>query len=125
MTKSRVEDMINDFLDKKADQDEKKTLLVWILAIVGGIAIIALIAYAIYRFFTPDYIEDFEDDFDDDFDDDYFEDDDDEKISREKVEELKAQAKDEIDQIRKETEEKKEEDREAVTELFEEAPAEV
>ena len=36
---------------------------------------VAGIAYAVYRFFTPDYLEDFEDDFDDDFDD-YFDEDD-------------------------------------------------
>ena len=32
---------------------------------------IGAIAYGIYKFFTPDYLEDFEDEFDDDFDD-YF-----------------------------------------------------
>ena len=44
-------------------------------AIIGAVAAVAGIAYAVYRFFTPDYLEDFEEDFDDDFDD-YFEDDD-------------------------------------------------
>ena len=39
---------------------------------------VAAIAYGVYRFFTPDYLEDFEDDFDDDFDDDFFEDEDEE-----------------------------------------------
>jgi len=39
------------------------------------VAAVAGIAYTVYRFFTPDYLEDFEDDFDDDFDDDFFEDD--------------------------------------------------
>ena len=39
---------------------------------------VAGIAYAVYRFVTPDYLEDFEDDFDDDFDD-YFEDEDEDK----------------------------------------------
>ena len=53
-------------------------------AIIAEIAIIlaaavAAIAYGVYRFFTPDYLEDFEDDFDDDFDDDFFEDESDEK----------------------------------------------
>ena len=38
---------------------------------VGAVAAVAAIAFAVYRFFTPDYLEDFEDDFDDDFDD-YF-----------------------------------------------------
>ena len=32
-------------------------------------AAVAGIAYAVYRFFAPDYLEDFEEDFDDDFDD--------------------------------------------------------
>ena len=34
------------------------------------------IAYAVYCFFTPDYLEDFEEDFDDDFDNDFFSDED-------------------------------------------------
>ena len=45
--------------------------------IIGVVAAVAAIAYGVYRFFTPDYLEDFEDDFDDDFDDDFFEDEDD------------------------------------------------
>ena len=44
-------------------------------AIIGAVAAVAAIAYAVYRFFTPDYLEDFEDDFDDDFDDYFSEDD--------------------------------------------------
>ena len=35
----------------------------------------AAMVYAVFRFVTPDYLEDFEDDFDDDFDD-YFDEDD-------------------------------------------------
>ena len=31
---------------------------------------IKILAYAIYRYFTPDYLDDFDDDFDDAFDDD-------------------------------------------------------
>ena len=50
------------------------------LAIVGAVAAVAGIAYAVYRYFTPDYLDDFDDeDFEDeDFDDD-FEDEDIEK----------------------------------------------
>ena len=82
------------------DEDRKKgNKLVTILAIIGFVAAVAAIAYAVYRFFTPDYLEDFEDDFDDDFDD-YFEDDEEEeeeveapKSRKEKVEEsVKAAA---------------------------------
>lgn len=72
---SKVEELIaetklNELLRKKDDNNHKNTVL-WVLAIVGAVAAVAAIAYAVYRFFTPDYLEDFEEDFDDDFDD-YF-----------------------------------------------------
>ena len=75
-----LEDMIaasklNELLHKKDDEKAKNTLL-WVLAVVGAVAAIAGIAYAVYKFFTPDYLEDFEEDFEDDFDDDFFSDDD-------------------------------------------------
>ena len=50
-----------------------KNTVLWVLAIIGAVAAVAGIAFAVYRFFAPDYLEDFEEDFDDDFDD-YFED---------------------------------------------------
>lgn len=59
-------------LTKKEEEKQKNTVL-WALAIIGAVAAVAGIAFAVYRFFAPDYLEDFEDDFDDDFDD-YFED---------------------------------------------------
>ena len=59
-------------LKKKEDEKEKNTVL-WVLAVIGAVAAVAGIAFAVYRFFAPDYLEDFEEDFDDDFDD-YFED---------------------------------------------------
>ena len=41
---------------------EKKTNpIVVILIVIGVITVIAAAAYAIYRFFAPDYLEDFED----------------------------------------------------------------
>lgn len=58
-------------LKKKEDEKAQNTVL-WVLAIIGAVAAVAGIAVAIYRFLTPDYLEDFEEDFDDDFDD-YFE----------------------------------------------------
>lgn len=77
---SRVEELINssrlnDLLHKREQEEKKKNCILWVLAIIGAVAAVAGIAYAVYRFFTPDYLEDFEDDFDDDFDDDFFEDD--------------------------------------------------
>ena len=61
---------LNELIHKK---EEDNTLL-WVLAIIGAVAAVAGIAYAVYRFLTPSYPEEFEDDFDDDFDDDFFED---------------------------------------------------
>ena len=51
---------------KKKEEEKKSNVWVWVLAIVGGIAVIAGIAYAVYRYLTPDYMDDFDDDFDDD-----------------------------------------------------------
>lgn len=65
----------NELLGKKEPiKEEKKcNVILWIFATLGTIAVIAGIAYALYRYFTPDYLEDFEDDFDDEFDDEFFE----------------------------------------------------
>lgn len=78
--RDRVEEImnstrLNDFLHRKEEEDKQKNCILWILAIIGAVAAVAVIAYGVYRFFTPDYLEDFEDDFDDDFDDYFSEDD--------------------------------------------------
>lgn len=71
---------LNDLLGKKQEEKKKCNVLLWVLAIIGVVAAVAGICYAVYRYFTPDYLEDFEDDFDDDFEteeddeDDFFED---------------------------------------------------
>jgi len=77
---SKVEDIIaatklNELINKKEENSQSRTVL-WVLAIVGAVPAVAAIAYAVYCFFTPDYLEDFEEDFEDDFDDDFFNDDD-------------------------------------------------
>ena len=75
---NRVEEIINnmkvaEILNKK--EDKKVPAVVVLLAVVGIIALVAGIAYAVYRFFAPNYLEDFEDEFEDEFDDeDFFED---------------------------------------------------
>ena len=62
---------------KRGRREEENLYSLWVLAIIGVVAAVAAIAYGVYRFFTPDYLEEFEDDFDDDFDDDFFEDEED------------------------------------------------
>ncbi|MFA9375555.1 MAG: DUF4366 domain-containing protein [Lachnotalea sp.] len=69
---------INEMLKKQEEDKTCKNIILWIFAIMGAIAAVAGIAYAAYRFFTPDYLEDFEDDFDDDFDNDFFDEEEDE-----------------------------------------------
>lgn len=68
---------INQLLNKDKAEQERKNSIIWILAIIGAVACVAAIAYAVYRHLTPRYLDDFDGDFDyDEFDDD-FEDDDD------------------------------------------------
>ena len=50
---------------KKRDQDKAKKTILCIIAIVGAVAAIAGIAYVVYRFLSPDYLDDFEEDLDD------------------------------------------------------------
>lgn len=94
-TAVKVEEFINlsrlsELLRKKEQEEKKKNCILWILAIIGTIAAVAAIAYAVYRFFTPDYLDDFEDDFEDEFedefDDDFFDDDDFEPAPKEEKE---------------------------------------
>ncbi|MDR1765105.1 MAG: hypothetical protein LBR77_03240 [Lachnospiraceae bacterium] len=54
------------------NNSNNKDNLVWFLAIVGAVASVAAIAYAVFRFMEQEYVYD-----DDDFEDDFFDDDDD------------------------------------------------
>ena len=60
-----AETKLKDLLNRKEEEKQKKVIL-WVLAIIGLVAAVAAIAYGVYKFVTPDYLEDFEDDFDDD-----------------------------------------------------------
>ena len=57
---------LNELVQKKEDEKVKTTVR-WGLAIIGAVAAVAGIAYAVYRFFATDYLEDFDEDFDEDF----------------------------------------------------------
>ncbi|MBE5964384.1 MAG: DUF4366 domain-containing protein [Lachnospiraceae bacterium] len=67
---------LNDIIRKKDEEiaeTKKCKTVVWVLAIIGAVVAIAGIAYAVYRYFTPDYLEDFEEDFEgNEFEDDFF-----------------------------------------------------
>ena len=73
---------VNDLLKKEEEKEKTSNKVLWGLAIIGAIAAVVAIAYAVYTYLTPDFYDDF-DDFDDDFDDDFF--DDEESVAEEKT----------------------------------------
>lgn len=74
MTRDKFQELIDAVRAGNKKKEINPVLLA--LAIIGGIVAVALIAYAVYRFLTPDYFDDYDDDddfddFDDDFEDDF------------------------------------------------------
>ncbi len=69
---------VPDFFKREEVVVEKKKFN-WglLIAAIVGIIAVAAVVYGLYCYFTPDYLEDFEDDFEDEEfdDDDFFEDD--------------------------------------------------
>lgn len=76
MSRDKIEEMITtsklSSLLKKNEEEKAKRTILWVLAIIGTVVAVAAIAYAVYRFFSPDFLEDFEDEFDEDFEADFF-----------------------------------------------------
>ena len=76
---SKIEDLlnaakVNELIHKKELEEKNKNTIMITLAVIGAIAADAGIAYAVYKYFTPDYLEDFDDDdYSDSFDDDFIE----------------------------------------------------
>lgn len=68
-----------------------KNAILSVAIVVGIIALIAGIAVAVYKYLTPDYLDDF-DEFDDDFDDDFFNDDSEEEKEEDSTEDKKDDA---------------------------------
>ena len=73
-----VASKLNEILrkDEEEAQMSKKSPIVTVLAVIGAIVAVACIAFAVYKYFTPDYLVDFDDGDDFDDDDDLFEDED-------------------------------------------------
>ncbi len=63
-------------LVKKKEEKKKCNVVLWVIIIVGAVIAISLIAYALYRHFKPNYLDEFDEEFDSDFviDDEVFED---------------------------------------------------
>lgn len=79
--KSKIEELIASnaklaellHLKKEEEEPEKKNTAVYVFAIIGAIALIAIIAFAVYRYLNPAYVEDgeLEDEFEDYGEDDF------------------------------------------------------
>lgn len=70
---------VAELLNKKKAEEENKTCLLWVLAIIGVVATMAAVAFAVYRFMNPK-CSSFDGDFDyDEFEDDFEDDDIDDK----------------------------------------------
>lgn len=65
---------INELLHKKELEEKNKNGIIIALAIIGAVAAVATIAYAVFRHLERDYLDNFDaDDFGDNFDDDFIE----------------------------------------------------
>lgn len=64
---------VSDIIATKKEKEDNK--IVWALAIIGAIAAVAGIAFAVYKYLTPDYMDDFDEDFDEEDDTDVKEED--------------------------------------------------
>ena len=69
---------VSDIIATKKEKEDNK--IVWALAIIGAIAAVAGIAFAVYKYLTPDYM--------DDFDDDFFDEEEDTDVKEEDIEEV-------------------------------------
>ena len=77
---NKFEDLLNamklgELMSKREQEEKKHCTVVTFFAIIGAVAAVATIAYAVYKHFTPDYLEDFDEDEYDDYDDEDFDDD--------------------------------------------------
>jgi flagellar basal body-associated protein FliL len=76
---AKTNEMLGELLHIKKEEEKKQNIVMWILIIAGAVLAVAGIAYAVYRFLTPDCLEDFDDeDFDDEYEEDFFDEDDEE-----------------------------------------------
>ena len=86
--KTKIDELIERSKKNEPEESDSRKLLIMALAIIGGLVVIALIALAVYRHFSEDYLDDYED-LDDVFEDeeDEYEDEEDEDEDEEEDEE--------------------------------------
>ena len=65
-----LETKLKDLLKAKEESECSGTLKK-VFVVIGVVTVLVLIAYVVYRYIDPSYLDEFEDDFDDDFDDEF------------------------------------------------------
>ena len=69
---------ISELIHRNKVEEQRRSGVMLFLAIIGAVASVAAIAYGVYRYFGPSYLNTFDGDFDyDELDDDFDFDDDD------------------------------------------------
>ena len=64
VTMNKIDELLTALQKREEEKEKPKNMVLWVLAVIGAVTAIAAIAYAVYRYFTPEYLEDFEEDFD-------------------------------------------------------------
>lgn len=74
---------MNALVKKEEERKPKWHIIIGAIAIVAALGVVI---YCLYRYFSPDYLDDFEDDFDEDYEDELFDDEDEAPADKEEEE---------------------------------------
>lgn len=64
---------LNEIVEEKHQKKDIRRIVLTVIAVLGVIALIGAVVYAIISYFRPDYVDGYEDDIDD-YEEDFFED---------------------------------------------------
>ena len=56
---NKIDEVLELLKTERTEERKTENVILWVLAICQTVAAVAGIAYAVYRFVTPDYLEDF------------------------------------------------------------------
>ena len=70
--KKTIDELIEKVKERSGNSTDNRRLLIIILTVIGALAVIGAIAFAIYRYMSYDDMEEFDDFYDDDDTDELF-----------------------------------------------------
>lgn len=75
LTQTKLYDYISKPAPVVVEKPKTKNTVIKVFAVIGVVTAVAGIAFALYRYFRPDFLEDYDDEYmDDDTEDDFYED---------------------------------------------------